>query len=112
MKNHKGQALVEFIVILPILLTIILGAVDFGNIIYKKYHLENDLDLIVDLYKQNKTNEINNYVNEKEISFKFNKKNNLTTITLSKNINIITPGLNVVLKNPYTIKVDRVIYEE
>ena len=37
MKNNKGQALVEFIIVLPILLLIIISIVDFGNIISKKY---------------------------------------------------------------------------
>ena len=32
MKNSKGQALVEFIIVLPILLLIIMAIIDFGNI--------------------------------------------------------------------------------
>jgi len=41
MKNNKGQALVEFIIILPIFLLLIISIIDFGNIISKKYSLEN-----------------------------------------------------------------------
>ena len=39
MKNNKGQALVEFIIILPIFLLLIISVIDFGNIISKKYFL-------------------------------------------------------------------------
>ena len=51
MKMNKGQALVEFIIILPVALLLVLGVIDFGNIIYKKYTLENDLNTVVDLYQ-------------------------------------------------------------
>ena len=58
MKNKKGQALVEFVVIMPIFIMLLISIIDLGNIIYKKYHLENDLDYIVDLYRLNKISEI------------------------------------------------------
>ena len=46
MRNNRGQALVEFILILPVFLMIILCMIDFGKIFYEKYALQNDLDLI------------------------------------------------------------------
>ena len=54
MNKNRGQALVEFIIIVPILLLILLGIVDFGNIIYRKLALESTLDTVVDLYESNK----------------------------------------------------------
>ena len=42
MKNKKGQALVEFVVIMPIFIMLLISIIDLGNIIYKKYHLEYD----------------------------------------------------------------------
>ena len=41
--NKKGQALVEFILILPVLLLILMAMIDIGNIFLKKYELENSL---------------------------------------------------------------------
>ena len=35
--NKKGQALVEFILILPVLLLILMAMIDIGNIFLKKY---------------------------------------------------------------------------
>ena len=39
--NKKGQALVEFVIILPVIILLFFGAVDFGRIIIKTNELEN-----------------------------------------------------------------------
>lgn len=111
MKN-KGQALVEFIIILPVLLLLILGAIDFGNILYKEYTLENDLDYVVELVRQNKMVEIDYYVKQKGITKEIETKNTTTTITLSKKIIVNTPGLNRILGKNYQIEARRVIANE
>ena len=41
MKNNKGQALVEFVIILPVMLLLIFSIIDFGIVIYEKNNLEN-----------------------------------------------------------------------
>ena len=48
--NKKGQALIEFVLILPVLLLIIIMMIDVGNIFIKKYELNKDLETISDLY--------------------------------------------------------------
>ncbi|MCI8545511.1 MAG: hypothetical protein HFH09_04715 [Bacilli bacterium] len=111
MKN-KGQALVEFIIILPVLLLLILGAIDFGNILYKEYTLENDLDYIVELVRQNKMTEVDYYVKQKELTKNIETKSTTTTITLSKKVVVNTPGLNRILGKNYQIKASRVISNE
>ena len=63
MKNNKGQALVEFIIILPVIILLIMCIVDFGNIISNKYKLENDLDTVVKLYENN--DDISKYIEER-----------------------------------------------
>ena len=40
-KNHHGQSLVEFALILPLLLMLVLGALDFGRLFYTKIILTN-----------------------------------------------------------------------
>lgn len=111
MKN-KGQALVEFIIILPVLLLLILGAIDFGNILYKEYTLENDLDYIVELVRQNKMTEVDYYVKQKELTKNIETKSTTTTITLSKKVVVNTPGVNRILGKNYQIKASRVISNE
>ena len=39
--NRKGQALVEFVLILPIFILMLFAIVDFGMILSKKNELEN-----------------------------------------------------------------------
>lgn len=112
MKNNKGQALVEFILIVPVLAIFVLGIFDVGNIIYKKYELENDLDYIVDLYEENKIEEINSYARNKKISMNENKREEYTTITLTKNISFVTPGASKIFGSSYKISTDRTIRNE
>lgn len=112
MKDKKGQALVEFIIIAPIFIMLIMSVIDLGNVIYKKYQLENDLDYVVDLYRENKISEINNYSYEKGFKTNITPNSEIITVELSKNIEIYTPILNIVMTNPYKITVDRVIYSE
>ena len=50
MKDNKGQALVEFVLIVPILIFILLALIDIGNVIINKYKLEDNLSTIVELY--------------------------------------------------------------
>ena len=112
MKNVKGQALVEFIIIAPIFIMMIMAVIDIGNVIYKKYNLENDLDYIVDLYRDNKITEINNYSANYDFGVYINGNDEFITIELSKEVAIYTPILNIIMGNPYEITVDRVIYVE
>lgn len=109
--NNKGQALVEFVMIIPIFLFLILGMIDFGNILYQKYHLENDLDVIVELYKENKQSEIDNYLLLNNINLDYGQENEFKIIELSKRVVINTPGLNLILKEPYYVITKRYLYE-
>lgn len=109
--NNKGQALVEFVMIIPIFLFLVLGMIDFGNILYQKYHLENDLDVIVELYKENKQLEIDNYLLLNNINLDYGQENEFKIIELSKRVVINTPGLNLILKEPYYVITKRYLYE-
>ena len=112
MKNNRGQALVEFIVILPIFLLLIISVIDFGNIISKKYSLENDIDTVSDMYKQGKYKEIDTYTKDKDIKVVYKTEEDLFIINLSKDIKIISPMLNLIFGNSYEVKVEKSIYNE
>lgn len=109
--KQRGQALVEFILIIPVLLMIILAIIDFTNIFSEKYNLENDLDTIVNLYKNEHDDDYNNYANNKHIELSIIKNEKLTTIRVSKKINISTPILSNILKSPYKLEESITIYE-
>lgn len=112
MRNNKGQALIEFVILIPVFMMLILGMLDLGNIMYHKYQLSNDLDYISDLYIENKENDISDYANKQDIKYQIKKNNNKVEIIVSDSIKINTPGLNVILGNYYNISVERMLYNE
>ena len=112
MRNDKGQALVEFILIVPILALFIVGMFDIGNIIYKKYQLENHLDYIVDLYEEGKNVDIESYLHKEKISVDIAIDGIYTVITISKNISFVTPGASKLFGTTYSIKAERTIISE
>ena len=111
MKINKGQAFIHFVIVLPILLLIIMAIIDFGNIFSKKYSLENDLDVISNMYKEQDYDSINNYVKGKNISINYERKDSFIIINLNKNIKINTPILNNILGKNYKISTSKAIYE-
>lgn len=112
MRKNSGQALVEFIIILPILLLILMGMVDFGNIIYQKYHLESNLDTVVSLYQNGRSEELTEYLKEEKITAHYIEEDVFIKVKLQKDVKIITPGLNTILKSPYEVSVERTVYNE
>ena len=52
--NNKGQALVEFVLILPVFLFLLLSIYDFGMMFNFKNELENDSSDIITLYNNGK----------------------------------------------------------
>lgn len=113
--NKKGQALVEFVLILPILLMLIFLIIDFGRIIYTKNNLINMVSDASSMYQKNiDKDKILEILNSQEKITKLDiyEKDSLTYIKLTKNIRLLTPGLNRILKNPYEITGIRVIPNE
>ena len=106
--NKKGQALVEFIIILPVIIFIIMMIIDFMMIFAYKNELENDMNNIVKVYNKNKEEVLN--ITDNIITIK--EENKYINITISKNYQTITPGLSLILGNPYEIKCERVILNE
>lgn len=110
--NSKGQTLVEFIIILPVFLIILFYVIDFGRIIYSKNKLENNLNDVVFMLKNDKdTSYITNSLGAR-VTLNVSNNNSYKTVTLSERIDLIAPGFNLVLNNPYEVVVSRVIYDE
>ena len=116
MLNKKGQALVEFVLILPIVVFILLAMFDFGSIIYHKNRLENVLANVVSLYEENYSeDDIKSklLLNKEGITLAIeNNGAGEKIITLKKECDVITPGLNFVLNSPYEIYTSRSLLNE
>lgn len=109
--NNKGQALVEFVLILPIFILILFVIVDFGMIINTKSTLENEsVDISLMIKEDSSIDEIKNLYPDTNLYL--TNENKYLKISLEKEVDIITPGLNRVLSDPYVVKVERVIYND
>ena len=114
--NRKGQALVEFVIVLPILIILLFSTIDFGLIIYNKSKLENKLNEVVNMIKNGESDSnIKEFINKdqtRKTTYKIVQDDKYITVKLFTSIEILTPGLNKVLDNPYKISVSRVIYDK
>ena len=110
--NKKGQALVEFVLILPVFLFLIFAVYDFGMIFNKRNAIENDSTDIIELYKNGKSiDEIRDMYPEIEIDITLD--NDYYKVTISDGVKLFTPGFNRIFGNPYKIDVERYIpYEQ
>lgn len=109
--NKNGQALIEFVIILPMFLLLVMGIFDFGNIIYQKYKLENSIDYISELYENEKNEDLTVYLENNDIEMNTKLGDDYATIEISKTVNVITPGLDLVLGDNHKIRTSKVIYE-
>lgn len=114
--NKSGQALVEFVIILPIFLMLLFLVIDFGKILFVRISLENISNDIVKMYNNHEEYKtIENFIKktDKNATFKVENENNENiNFYLTSKVNITTPGLNVALKNPYKVEVKRSVYNE
>lgn len=110
-QNNKGQALIEFVLILPVLLLLILGCIDLGRIIIKKSELENKVTDKLTIWKQTKfpINELKESLKDENTTVNIikNEKTKLITVEVEEKITWLTPIVSNILDN-YTIKLKRV----
>lgn len=108
--NEKGQALIEFILILPIIILLLLGMIDVGRIFLSQSELENEVDNTILAWENASFQELETMFqkNEIEVEILENDTTHFITINAHKKITFTTPLLDQILKN-YKIKVKRVI---
>lgn len=112
-RNSKGQALVEFVIILPIILMILFIIIDFSNIFYQKNHLESTLNDVVEYKENGKSNSyIKDKVNDSSVSISYKKIDDSLDIKITKKVNLITPFSSLFFDNPFVIKTERMILYE
>ena len=114
--NRRGQALVEFVIILPIFVFMILAIIDIGKIVFFRNELENEMSDVVDLYRNQKSFQKKKKdleLLEEDIQLEIQNNDNQTiTFYLKKDVEILTPGLNLILDSPFPLEVKRVIAYE
>ena len=98
--NQKGQALIEFILVLPILIFILLFIVDMGRLMVMKTHLESVLASV----KIDTTT-----INDKEYDIKVSKEGDF--VVLESCIDTYTQGLSKIIGEPACLKTSKEIKE-
>ena len=99
--NKKGQALVEFIIIMPVFIMLLLAVFDFTKIMQTKMHLESLIEDIT-LDKDYKLSD--------DIILSTKKDDEYIEYTLVKKVEIISPFVSAFLHNHYDVVVSRSIY--
>lgn len=102
--NNKGQTLVMFIVIIPILISIMVLVIDLGSAFTKKQELNNVNKLVIEygldnLDQENLESDLTSYItmNAKDLSnVKVTVENNTINVTTKSYIDgIISKALNI-----------------
>lgn len=108
--NKKGQALVEFVIILPVFLLLTFCVVDFARIISLKNELENMSSDVSNLYQNGKNDyEIKSLLEKDDIKITIDNEGDYIKININKKINPITPGLNKIPTKVFDVNVNRII---
>lgn len=109
--DRKGQALVEFVLILPLFIFLVMIIYDFGMIYTKTSSLENKSRDIIELYQSGETiAEIRLVYDDLEISF--SKDDKFDKLVVSANYDPITPGMDRIFGETYKLEVVRYIPNE
>ncbi len=107
-QNHKGQALVEFVFILPIIILLLLGMINVGFVFTKKSELENKVVDIIYVWQQQQApiKELETLLEKEglEVAFLENTTTSFITIKVSEKISLISP-----IQKDYLLEVKRVI---
>lgn len=114
MKSNKGQALVEFVIILPITLILLFAIIDFGRVISLKSDLESIASDSVTFYSDGRSAEdIRRLIKlDDDTTITINEKGEYTEIKVSKEIKPITPGLSYIAKDVFDVEITRVTKNE
>ncbi|MCT4619410.1 MAG: pilus assembly protein [Marinisporobacter sp.] len=123
LKQEKGQSLVEFALILPILLLLICATFDFGRVMYTYMHLNlitqeavrmgslGETDTTITQYAQNNFHVGD--VNLLDIQITPNesqrKSGDYMTITLEYPVTYVTPFLSAIFVSPHRVITDSTI---
>lgn len=100
--NKKGQALVEFVLILPIFIMLMLAVFDYVKIMQTRMSLEDTIENIV-LSESSKLDD--------DIKLDIKTEEGVKTYSLSKKVDLVSPVVSAVLDKDYSVVVTRSVYE-
>lgn len=125
-RSEKGQALLEFALVLPILIILLMGIIDFGRVsyVYMNLHLttqetvrqgglgKSDSDIIqfaLDHFKAGNPDSLEIQITPVEL---YRSSGDYITVTLSYPVQYITPFLSSVLPSPHMVSTNSTLRVE
>lgn len=110
MLTKKGQALIEFVLLLPVILILIFSGIDVLNLILKKNDLSSQVNDQIVLLEEKKESliDLEKNLESKNIDITFKENTKSITIIAKKEVSWISPITELILKR-YTISIERVI---
>lgn len=123
LKNERGQSLVEFALILPMLLLLICATFDFGRVIYTYMHLNlltqesvrlgglGETDETISQFAKNNIHVGNATLLQVKISpsQSARKSGDYVTVTLEYPVTYVTPFISLIFPSPYRVITDSTI---
>ncbi|MBQ9011021.1 MAG: pilus assembly protein [Bacilli bacterium] len=110
--KDKGQALVEFVLILPIILLVLIALIDIGNIFMEKYQLNDHLSTIAEMYHNNEITEAKAYAANESIIVSESVNNDMLTLKATKKVKVSAPIIKNILGKSFDITCSQTIYNE
>ena len=110
--NKKGQALVEFILIIPVIVMLLFIIIDFSNVFYNKNMIENITNNAAEYIIEGKTIEEVQSILPDGVSASLVPNGNKRKLTITKSINFVTPFGNLFFSDPYSVSSERVLLNE
>jgi len=112
MRREKGQALIEFVLILPVFLLILFVIVDFGRLFYEKMELEDRLEESIEVLKKNNNYEealrVLNEGQSSKATLEVNNEDSYMKIKTTLHLSFLTPGFDKIFEENH-IQIERVI---
>ncbi|MCI8588899.1 MAG: hypothetical protein HFG40_04525 [Bacilli bacterium] len=113
MRKDKGQALIEFVLILPILLLFLFAIIDIGRLFYEKIQLEDRVAMSLDVLRDQGNYEealmVLNRGQKEEATLNTEHYPSYMVVKVESKFSFLTPGLAKVLGDSYRIKIERTI---
>ncbi|PAB58374.1 TadE/TadG family type IV pilus assembly protein [Anaeromicrobium sediminis] len=123
LKKENGQSLVEFALILPILLLLLCGILDFGRVMYTYMHLnlitqesvrigglgESDTEIITFAQSNFNVGDVDLLLIQISPSESQRKSGDYITVTLEYPVTYVTPFFATLFPSPYKVITDSTI---
>ena len=111
--ENEGINSMSFLFLVPLLFIIGCIGLDFVLIYKQRSELKNELDYVIDLYKENNINRILSYSDENDFKTNYYKlDDNKIEFVVTKEVKFKTPVPKVVYGELYKIEIKKVIYIE